>query len=124
MPVGDWCWNELSTPDVQRSLAFYAGVFGYRQAAMPRPQGGSYFILNSADGRSRAGVSQAQDPGGPAMWRPYVRVEDSDAIAARVAPLGGKLSMVPVDIPGVGRIGALADPLGAVLGFIQPAVRA
>jgi uncharacterized protein len=83
---------------------------------------GDYYILKSPDGKPRGGVMPSADPQAPPAWLPYVRVEDADAVAARAGPLGGKLMMAPSTVPGVGRIGAVADPLGAPLGFIQPAV--
>ena len=120
--VGDWCWNELLTPDVKKSLAFYESVFGYTHDVMRNAVAGEYFILKSPDGKPRGGVMKAPHADTPPMWMPYVLVEDADAIAARIAPLGGKLMMPPKDVPGVGRIGALVDPLGASLGFIRPVV--
>ena len=62
--------------------------------------------------------------GAPAMWVPYVKVEDAKGTAARVAPLGGTLLLAPVDVKEVGEVAILADPLGAVIGIIQPVVRA
>jgi predicted enzyme related to lactoylglutathione lyase len=121
--VGDWCWNELMTPDAKRALPFYEKVFGYRHEVMQLP-GGGYYILKSADGKARAGIMQSAHPEAPATWLPYVRVEDADGIAARIAPLGGKLMMAPFTVAGVGRIGALFDPLGAALGFLHPEVKA
>jgi len=121
--VGDWYWSELMTSDAKLALAFYEKVFGYSHELMKSPAG-DYFILKSADGKARAGILQSAHVEVPSTWSPYVRVEDADAIAARVAPLGGKLVTVPFDIAGIGRIGALCDPLGAVLGFIHPEVMA
>jgi predicted enzyme related to lactoylglutathione lyase len=121
--VGDWYWNELMTPDAKLGLAFYANVFGYGHQVMRLPAA-DYFILESADGKARGGLMQSADPNTPAAWVPYVRVEDVDAIAARVGPLGGKLMMAPFTVAGVGRIAALFDPLGAALGFIHPLVTA
>jgi len=122
--AGDWDWVELATPDPQRALAFYESVFGYTHADWDMGPQGIYHVLNDAQGRSRAGVTKApaQHPG--ALWIPYVKVEDADAIAARVAPLGGTLAQAPAEVPGVGRAGMLLDPLGAAMGFIQPAVKA
>ncbi|HXE50608.1 MAG TPA: VOC family protein [Ramlibacter sp.] len=119
-PAGDWVWNELMTPDVAKALAFYERVFGYTHDEMDGLKG-KYYILKSADGKGRAGVMQVPHAGAPAMWMPYVRVKQADATAARVQPLGGELMMQPQDIPNVGRICALFDPLHAALGFIQPA---
>ncbi|HSH89178.1 MAG TPA: VOC family protein [Ramlibacter sp.] len=120
--VGDWCWNELLTPDVRKSLAFYEGVFGYTHDTMHNAVAGEYFILKGPDGKPRGGVMKAPHADTPPMWMPYVLVEDADAIAARVAPLGGKLMMAPRNVPNVGRIGALVDPVGASLGFIRTVV--
>jgi predicted enzyme related to lactoylglutathione lyase len=120
---GDWYWNELSATDAKAALAFYERVFRYRHELMQSPSG-DYYILHGPDGKARGGVMQSAHAQAPSAWVPYVRVEDADAIAARVGPLGGKLMMAPLDIAGIGRIGALFDPQGAPLGFIQPAVKA
>lgn len=122
-PAGDWVWNELLTPDPSAALAFYEGVFGFTHDAMT-VGAGQYFILKSADGKHRAGVTKSPHAATPTMWVPYVHVEQADATAARVAPLGGTLALPPQDVPTVGRIAMLRDPLGAFIAFIQPAVRA
>jgi uncharacterized protein len=121
--VADWYWNELMTQDAKGSLAFYEKVFGYSHDVMQSPAG-DYYIIKSADGKPRGGIMHSAHADPPSVWLPYVRVEDADAIAARVGPLGGKLMMAPLDVAGVGRIGALFDPAGAALGFIHPAARA
>ncbi len=122
VPMGDWVWNELYTPDVDKSLAFYQGVFGFTHDIMDMGPQGQYFIIKSADGTARGGIMKSPDADTPPMWMPYVRVEQADATAARIGPLGGKLMMAPHDVPQVGRICALFDPLGAPVAFIQTAV--
>lgn len=119
-PVGDWVWNELMTPDVAKALAFYERVFGYTHDEMNGLKG-KYYILKTPDGKGRAGLMQVPHRDMPPIWMPYVRVERADATAARVSPAGGKLVMEPQDVPNVGRICALLDPLGAAMAFIQPA---
>lgn len=119
-PAGDWVWNELMTSDVDKALAFYERVFGYSHEEMNGLQG-KYCVLKSADGKGRAGVMKAPHPDAPPMWMPYVHVERADATAARVASLGGRLIIEPQDVPNIGRICALFDPLGAAVAFIQPA---
>jgi uncharacterized protein len=119
---GDWVWNELLTADVAGSLAFYEGVFGFTHEEMKTGPDNIYYVLTGPDGKARGGVMKAPHPDTPAMWLPYVRVEQADATAARVAPLGGKLMMAPQDVPTVGRMATLVDPLGASIAIIQPAV--
>ena len=122
VPPGDWVWNELLTSDVAAALAFYEGVFGFTHEEMKTGPDSIYYVLKGPDGRSRGGVMKAPHPDTAAMWLPYVCVEQADATAARVAPLGGKLMMAPQDVPTVGRLAALVDPLGASIAIIQPAV--
>lgn len=96
--------------------------FGYTHENMDMGPEGMYHVLKDAAGKPRGGVMKSPQAGMPAMWMPYVEVEDADGTAARVAPLGGTLHLAPHDIPGVGRIGVLVDPLGAAIGFIKSAV--
>ena len=122
--AGDFDWSELVTPDPQKALAFYESVFGYKHVDWDMGPMGAYHVLQDAGGVSRAGVMKAPDAAATPMWIPYVKVEAADAIAARVAPLGGKLAEKVVQVPAVGRVGMLVDPVGAALGFIQPVVKA
>jgi predicted enzyme related to lactoylglutathione lyase len=80
---------------------------------------GTYTIL-SRGGVDRGGVSSHLAPGAPAHWLPYVHVEDADATVARARRSGGKILFGPEEIPGVGRLGGLEDPTGAVLAIIKP----
>jgi predicted enzyme related to lactoylglutathione lyase len=120
---GDFAWNELVTPDPLKALSFYESVFGYTHIDWDMGPAGTYYVLQDPSAHSRGGVVKTQDGRAP-MWIPYVKVEDADAIAARVAPLGGKLAEKVAQVPEVGRVGMLVDPAGAVLGFIQPVVKA
>lgn len=124
VPAGDFDWNELTTRDPARALTFYETVFGYTHDDWDMGPQGTYHVLKGPDGRMRGGIMKAPDANVPPMWAPYVKVEDAAATAARVAPLGGRLLLEPVDVKDVGRVAMLADPLGAVLGFIQPVVKA
>jgi len=118
-PAGHWVWNELHTTDVAKALRFYEKVVGYSHRSMDMGPGGTYTIL-SRDGVDRGGVTGHLEPGAPPHWLPYVAVDDADATIARARKSGGKIPFGPDDIPGVGRIGVLQDPTGAVLAIIKP----
>ena len=118
-PAGDWVWNELLTPDEAKALAFYERVFGFTHDEMDGLKG-KYYVLKSPDGKGRAGLMKAPHANTPAMWVPYVHVNEADATAARAQSLGGELMMQPQDVPHVGRICALIDPLQASMAFIKP----
>ncbi|MBL8482973.1 MAG: VOC family protein [Rhodocyclaceae bacterium] len=121
---GDWCWNELSTPDDLAALAFYEQAFGYRHIS--RDMGDFvYHILTRADGGMCGGLMRTPLGAPPQpFWTPYVVVEDADAIAARAPELGGMLCYGPQDIPDVGRFAVLADPQNAVFAVLKPAMTA
>jgi predicted enzyme related to lactoylglutathione lyase len=55
----------------------------------------------------------------PAHWLPYVHVPDVDGAATRARQAGGQVRMIET-IPGVGRLGVLAEPGGAVLALLSP----
>jgi hypothetical protein len=100
--------------DPKAARRFYESLLGRRDMA---------FVPGSPN-HWRSGRPVDDVDGEPAMWVPYVKVEDTAAIAAQVAPLGGTLLLAPLDVKDVGRIAMFADPLGAVLGIIQPVVKA
>lgn len=118
-PFGHWYWNELWTPDAARALAFYESSFGYDHDTMSMGDHGDYFVLKTS--KARGGIFQSPDEKIPAMWLPYVHVEDCDAIAAQAARLGATVFMPATDVPGVGRFAAMFDPQGAAIAIIRGA---
>ena len=67
-----------------------------------------------------AGVMQMTKEwaGIPPHWMSYFAVENTDAAAAKVQALGGKVSVPPFDTP-YGRIAVVNDPTGAVFSIIK-----
>ncbi len=48
-----------------------------------------------------------------------VRLNDPDAMAAKVTELGGTVCIEPTDIPNTGRFAVIEDPQGAFLSIIR-----
>ena len=117
-PVGSWLWNELSTQDDKKALAFYEKVFGFSHDEMPMAQG-VYHVLKQGD-KMRGGLTKAMDASTPAMWMQYVKVADCDASAAKATSLGARVVVPPSDIPTVGRFAMFIDPQGAALAVMRP----
>jgi uncharacterized protein len=106
---GALCWNELASPDIDASVAFYGALFGWAASALedaPR----RYFVIAN-NGRANGGINELQPPA-PPHWLPYFAVVDIDAGLARVDELGGQRIAGPIDI-GVAKIGVVTDPQGA-----------
>jgi hypothetical protein len=118
-PVGGFFWNELSTQDTVKALAFYEKAFGYRHDAMEMPDG-PYYILKRGDDKGHAGLYKASMAGQPTLWTPYVHVADADAVAAKATSLGATVVVPPTDIPNVGRLAIFVDPQGATIAVMKP----
>jgi uncharacterized protein len=118
---GHFYWNELMTRDPERAKAFYGSTVGWQFDAMPM-EGGTYWVCK--DGESAVGgIFEMKGPefeGVPPHWFAYLAVDDVDARVARATAAGANLLRPIFDIPGVGRIAILKDPVGAAVGWITP----
>ena len=56
----------------------------------------------------------------PPHWMLYIQVENVDASAAKVPPLGGKVILAPFDVMDAGRMSVIQDPTGAYFCLWQP----
>ncbi|HEX8178104.1 MAG TPA: VOC family protein [Pyrinomonadaceae bacterium] len=117
---GTFCWNELATNDLAAARKFYTELLGWTLHGSDAA-GMNYTEIEAA-GRRIGGMYQTTpEMGGqmPPHWMAYVAVDDVDGLAARVASLGGKVSVGPMDIPNVGRFAVISDPAGAVFSIIK-----
>jgi predicted enzyme related to lactoylglutathione lyase len=112
-------WNELWAKDAEAVLPFYEKVIGYTIAQMPMGDM-TYYIFKHGD-RSCGGAMTSPIAEAPAMWLPYIAVDDADAAIARAQRNGGQIKKPADDVQGVGRFGIIADNAGAVVGVIRPA---
>jgi predicted enzyme related to lactoylglutathione lyase len=108
---GALTWNDLLTPDVEASAAFYRELFGWDISALEGADGQYWAIANN--GRGNGGLMPMPEGGHPA-WNLYFLVEDADAAVARARELGGDLVMGPTDVPNGTRFAVLRDPGNAV----------
>ncbi|MGD9999096.1 MAG: VOC family protein [Ilumatobacteraceae bacterium] len=105
-------WNELATPGLAHSCAFYQRVFAWQQ--MEGPNDGTIFSL---DGDMVCGAHLAADGESPG-WSVWFAVDDCDRSAAQVRDLGGAVWVPPSEM-GFGRGAVVADPAGAVFGITK-----
>lgn len=112
--VGMFAWRELVTDYPAGAIPFYGELFRWTWGREERPAGTC--LLAFRDGARVAGVVQRQAGAPlPSSWRSYVLVDDVDAALERCRAAGGHVLERPQDVPGTGRSGLVADPLGAVL---------
>lgn len=118
---GALVWNELASPDLEASSAFYSGLFGWEIAPFegsPTP----YLSIKNR-GASNGGMRELSPPGVPPHWLVYFGVQDIDAALAKVRELGGTAMSGPIDIQ-MAKIAIVQDPQGATLalyaGMLEP----
>lgn len=118
--VGTFCWDGLSTDDVDAALAFYSAVYGYASVKQDMGPMGPYHLLMRGE-RQAGGIAGKRMKEQPTAWLSYVVVPDVDAGAKRAESLKGKVIVPPSDIPNIGRFAIVADPQGATLALFKGA---
>ena len=122
---GTFYWNELMTSDVDRARAFYSATLGWTFEPMPMGEGTTYWVIRL--GETMVGgmmdMNGVTPPGVPPHWFAYIAVDDVDAKVANAVSLGATIVRPAWDVPGVGRIAILMDPLGAAQGWMTPSPR-
>ncbi len=115
--TGDFCWVELCSPDIAKSLDFYKPLFQWQENAHDMGDQGTYYMLSVGD-KDFGGAFQLTDElkkqGAMPCWASYVAVDDVDATTEKAKSLGGNLLNGPFDIGEYGRMAVLQDPTGAV----------
>ena len=111
---------ELNTADPEKAKAFYSKLFQWQledvaNSAVPDD---SYTMIKVGEGTG--GGIMKQVPGGPSGWLAYVEVDDIHAATQKARSLGGKVMKEPFEVMGMGWIGFIQDPTGAVLGLWKP----
>ncbi|MCI0516575.1 MAG: VOC family protein [Woeseiaceae bacterium] len=118
--VGKVVWNDLITEDIDAARRFYGGLFGwtFEDAAGPGRRG---YALARHGGIYVAGlvpVEARSDGTRLSRWLPYLSVADVDQAVAGGVASGGKVAVAARDVS-LGRVAAMVDPEGAVIGFAR-----
>lgn len=116
--AGEFCWINILTPDPAAARAFFGTLLGWTYAEMPG-MGHLVQVGSSSIGGLFDLASGQTPPGTPPHIGVMVKVDDADAMAAKVTALGGR-SMAPFDIMDQGRMAVCFDPSGANFELWQP----
>ena len=119
---GKFVWNELNTHNLDGAKKFLSTALGWSFEPMPMPEG-TYWIIKNGEDRVGGIFDMSGNThfkGVPEHWLSYIAVDDIDGRYAKALAAGAKQGRAPFDIPAVGRIGILAQPGGAMVGWITP----
>lgn len=118
--IGKFVWHDLITEDIDAARRFYGGLFGWEFEASKGPQGNDYTLVLSDNVYIGGMVPVASPTDGTKIsrWLPYVSVADVDAaVAAAIA--GGATIAASARNVDIGRVAAVIDPQGAVVGLAR-----
>lgn len=111
-------WNELVTPDVDAAAPFYEKTLGLRAQPEEMPDGGGSYT-GLFVGERMVGGTSTPEAGMPPHWNVYFNVESVDDTVAAAQQHGGRVVAPAFDVPGIGRMAVLADPVGATFNLMQ-----
>jgi predicted enzyme related to lactoylglutathione lyase len=121
--IGKVVWNDLITDDLDAVRNFYGELFGWTFEDAGRRHGHKYLIAKA--GALYVGgileVEHRADAKELSRWLPYVSVDDVDAAIQRTTSSGGRVAVAPTNVS-LGRVAAIIDPEGAVIGIARSRV--
>lgn len=116
--TGEFCWINILTPDPAAAQDFFGSLLGW--TFPPMPGFGHLVRVGSSDIGGLFDLDSPQTPKGtPPHIGVMVKVDDADAMAAKVTELGGR-SLPPFDVMAQGRMAVCFDPAGANFDLWQP----
>jgi predicted enzyme related to lactoylglutathione lyase len=117
---GSLTWSELTTRDVERSVAFYRQVFGW--VAHDSQVAGMPYLTWELNGRMIGGMQPMVGDGWPddlaAHWMLYFAVRHCDETAGLARDLGGHLVRPPTNFS-MGRYAVIEDPQGGTFSILE-----
>src|ERR1700704_3684104 len=91
-------WVDLGSPDLDASVDFYSGLFGWEVPPSENVEQTGGYRRAMKDGADVAGMMPLMQEGQPPAWSNYVSVEDADATVAAVKEAGGTVFAEPLDV--------------------------
>ena len=108
--AGEFCWEELATPDLSGAKAFYGAVLGWKTFPL---RGTELEVFGVSEKRTEQAASLTPSP--RAGWSTFVAVDALAPACERATRLGGKVLSEKIVVPGVGTSSVVQDPQGAVI---------
>lgn len=115
---GDFCWEQLASPELSNARTFYSEVVGWRTIAAPSGDLET-FGFGAGPGEQAATLVAVGSGGQPPGWLTFIVVESLGAACERTVKLGGQVLSAENVVPGIGAYAVVRDPQGAVLGLFK-----
>lgn len=112
---GTFCWETVTVPDAGAITDFYKSVLGWRTDVGPAGPDSVVFKM----GEFPVADVQVSDQA-PPHWLTYVVAGEANAARERAKALGAQIIVPLIEVPNVGNIVLIQDPVGAFIGLFEP----
>ncbi|KTD25491.1 glycoxylase [Legionella lansingensis] len=122
--LGQFCWNELATPDVKKAKDFYGKVFGWQFEDHDMDQM-TYTIIKTHN-KEFAGIwhiPSDQQHQIPPHWMAYILVSDVASALDKAKQHGAKEIKGVTKAGDMGKFAIITDPTGAHLALWQSLIK-
>ncbi|CDZ76272.1 27 kDa antigen Cfp30B [Legionella massiliensis] len=118
--VGEFCWNELATNDVNAAKDFYGNLLGWTFSEH-KTDDSIYTMIKHKDGEFGGmwQIPNEQKNQIPPHWMGYILVDDIESTLNNATKLGATVKMPVTQVGEMGRFIVIADPTGAHIAFWQ-----
>lgn len=118
--LGEFCWNELMTPDKKKAQAFYTALCGW--TAQDHDMGEMTYTMFMSGDKNIGGMMQIPKDKIdqiPPHWMSYICVEDVEKTIEKAKSLGATVKVPVTNVTDMGRFAVIKDPVGAHIAFWQ-----
>lgn len=118
--IGEFCWNELATPDVKAAKAFYGELLGWQFTDHDMGEG-TYTMIQQKD-QSFGGIWHIPNDKQteiPPHWMGYILVDNLENTLEKAVQLGATVKLPITPVSNMGRFIVVMDPTGAHIAFWQ-----
>jgi uncharacterized protein len=119
--VGEFCWNELATANVQAAKTFYGKVFGWEFS--DHEMGDTTYTMVKLKDKNFAGIwsiPKDKEKEIPPHWMAYILVENLDQAVEKARKYGAKIIKPATKAGDFGHFAILQDPTGAHIALWEP----
>ncbi|MGC1181482.1 VOC family protein [Legionella sp.] len=114
MNPSQFCWNELSTPDIHAAKEFYSKVFGWQFKEIKTEE--IIYTIVSVNDQDIAGMWQIPNEMQgkiPPHWMAYLLVDDIHDSLKNARAHGAVEVKEVTEVKNMGRFAIITDPTGA-----------
>lgn len=117
---GEFCWNELMTPDVKKAKEFYRALLGWE--TVDHEMGDMTYTMIKHGEKGIGGIMQTpkdKEKQIPPHWMSYISVANVDEMVNKAKSLGATITVPATNVSDYGRFAVIQDNTGAHIALWQ-----